>query len=225
MTTSSRKLAMYLAGCTLAVVVVVLILMIATGASQEQHEHVKLPEPYALGLLAHANELRVLMALDVAFIVLFTAFFAALAQYLRLLGRPFVTLALATMVGVAVLDFVEDQHIISLLDYAENRVLPTASSIVFQSTLSWTKWSLSYLSLFMFGLAIPRSTRLGLVFSLFFTVGSLLSGVVGLALPPEKQASLEIGHWIGFVFGFVLAIAWLLKSKDAEPSAPLPGTP
>src|SRR4051812_14459552 len=124
------------------------------------------------------------MALDVAFIVLYTAFFAAVARYLKLLGRPFVTIALGTMIGVALIDFVEDQHIISLLDYAEARVLPMASSIVFQSTLSWTKWSLSYLSLFMFGLAIPRSTKLGLVFSLFLPAGSLLSGVLSLAMPP-----------------------------------------
>jgi hypothetical protein len=214
-----RKLALYLAGCTGAVLLVMVIVVFATGASQEVHEHVNLPEPYALGLLAHGKALRVLMALDVAFIVLYTAFFAAFARYLKLLGRPFVTLALGAMIGVALLDFVEDHHIISLLDYAENRVLPTASSLVFQSTLSSTKWSLSYLSLFMFGLAVPRTTRLGLVFSLFIGVGTLLSGVLGLALPPAQQASMESGRWIGFVVGFGLAIAWLLKAKDAEPAA------
>jgi hypothetical protein len=218
MTTSSRKLALYLAGCTGAVALVIVILMFATGASQEQHEHVNLPEPYALGLLAHAGALRVLMALDIAFIVLYTAFFAALAKYLKLLGRPFVTIALAAMIGVALLDFVEDHHIVSLLDYAQHRVLPTASSLVFQSTLSSTKFSLSYLSMFMFGLAMPRTTRLGLVLSLFFTAGTLLSGVLGLALSSAQQVSMETGRWIGFHLGFGLAIARLLKSKDADPA-------
>lgn len=214
-----RKLAINLGGCTCAVLLVMVIVALKTGASQEAHEHVKLPELYAIGLLAHANGLRALMALDVAFIVLYTAFFAALTGYLRTLGRPFLMLALGSMIGVAVLDFVEDRHIISLLDYAENRVLPTASSLVFQSTLSSTKFSLSYLSLVMFGLAIPRTTRLGLALSLFLTVGTLLFAVIGLALPPAEQASFESGRWIGFLVGFVLAIAWLLRSKDVEPAA------
>jgi hypothetical protein len=219
MTSSVRKLALYLAGCTAAVLLVMVILAFATGVSQEQHEHVKLPEAYALGLLAHASALRVLMALDIAFIVLYTAFFAALARHLKLLGRPFTTLALGAMIGVALLDFVEDHHIISLLDYAENHVLPTGSALVFQSTLSSTKFSLSYLSLFMFGLAMPRHTRLGLVFALFLSAGTLASGVLGLALPPAQQTAMESGRWIGFLAGFGLAIAWLLTSKDAEPTA------
>jgi hypothetical protein len=29
---------------------------------------------------------------------------------------------------------------------------------------------------------------------------------------------METGRWIGFLLGFGLAIAWLLKSKDAEPA-------
>lgn len=213
--TSMRKLAIYLGGCTAAVLLVMVVVALVTGASQEPHEHVKLPEAYALGLLLHANGLRALMALDIGFIVLYTAFFAALAAHLRTLGRPFLTLALGAMVGVALLDIVEDHHIISLLDYAEQRVVPTTSSLVFQSTLSWTKFSLSYLSLFMFGLAIPRDTKLGLGLALFLTAGTLLSGVIGLALPPAQQAAVESGRWIGFLAGFVLAIAWLMKSKDA----------
>jgi hypothetical protein len=219
MTTNMRKLALHLAGCTSAVLLVMVVVGFTTGASQEAHEHVKLPEAYAVGVLAHANALRILMALDVAFIVLYTAFFAALTGHLRALGRPFLMLALGSMIGVALLDLVEDHHIISLLDYAENRVLPTASSIVFQSTLSSTKFSLSYLSLFMFGLAIPRTTRLGWVLSMFLSVGTLLSGVLGLALPPAQQAVVESGRWIGFLAGFALAIAWLLKAKDVEPAA------
>lgn len=214
-----RKLAIYLGGATTAVLLVMVVVAITTGASQEAHEHVKLPEPYAIGLLEHANGLRLLMALDVAFIVLYTGFFAALTGYLRTLGRPFLMLALGSMIGVAVLDLVEDHHIISLLDYAENHVLPTGSALVFQSTLSSTKFSLSYLALFMFGLAIPRTTRLGLALSLFLSVGTLVSGVLGLALPPAQQASFESGRWIGFLVGFGLAIAWLLRSKDVEPAA------
>lgn len=216
---STRKLAMYLAGCTAAVTLVILIVMLTTGASQEAHEHVKLPEEFAVGLLTKAGPLRTLMALDIAFIVLYTAFFSALTAYLKQLGRPFVTIALGLMLGVTVLDLVEDTHIISMLDYAENRVLPKASSLEFQSTLSSTKFTLSYVSLFLFGLAIPRTTKLGLVFGLFIGAGTLISGVFGLAMPVDKLVSMETGRWVGFLAGWVLAIVWLLKSKDAEPVA------
>ena len=82
---------------------------------------------------------------------------------------------------------------------------------------------LNMFALFMFGLAVPRATKLGLALSLFLTAGTLLSGIIGYALPPEHQAAFESGRWIGFLVGFGLAIAWLLKSADEPtPAQPAP---
>lgn len=216
---SSRKLAMYLAGCTGAVLIVMVIVAITTGASQERHEHVMLAEAYAIALLDHAGGLRALMALDIAFLVLYTAFFAALARYLTALGAPFVRLAFGAMLATAILDIVEDHHIIAMLESAEHGVLPAARSLTEQATLSMTKFSISYLALFMFGLAIPRTTKLGIALSLFLTAGTLLSGVIGYSLPPTHQPAFESARWIGFLAGFGLALAWLMKSAD-EPTTP-----
>lgn len=213
---SSRKLAINLAGCTGAVLIVMVVVAVVTGAAQEPHEHVRMSEEYAMGLLAHADGLRAVMALDIAFLILYTAFFAALARYLTELGRPFVRVAFGLMLATAVLDIIEDHHIIAMLESAEHGVLPAARSITEQATLSMTKFSLSYLALFMFGLAIPRTTRLGLALALFLTAGTLLGAVVGYALPPTHQPAFESGRWIGFLVGFGLATAWLLKSPDAE---------
>ena len=130
--------------------------------------------------------------------------------------------AFGAMLATAILDIVEDHHIIALLEDAEHSILPSARAITLQATLSMTKFSISYLALFMFGLAIPRTTRLGLALSLFLTAGTLVSAVIGYALPPMYQASFESGRWIGFLAGFVLAIAWLIKSPDATPSSPAP---
>ena len=77
----------------------------------------------------------------------------------------------------------------TLLDGAEHGVLPSAGAIAFQVVESATKFSVSYLALFLFGLAIPRDTRLGLVLCLFLTAGTLASAVIGYALPPSAQAS------------------------------------
>jgi hypothetical protein len=195
------------------------VVSVVTGASQERHEHVLLPEVYAMAPLEHAPGLRALMALDIAFLVLYTAFFAALAHYLSALGRPFVRLAFGAMLATAILDIVEDHHIIAMLESAEHGVLPAARSLTEQATLSMTKFSISYLALFMFGLAIPRTTKLGLALSLFLTIGTLLSGVIGYALPPEHQAAFESGRWIGFLAGFGLALAWLVRQPDTEPAS------
>jgi hypothetical protein len=215
---SNRKLAINLAGCTAAVLAVMVIVSLATGATQEAHEHYALPEAYAISLLEHAKALRVVFALDIAFLALYTGFFAALARYLCERGRPFTRLALGFMIGTAVLDIVEDHHITALLDGAEVGILPSTSAIADQVVLSATKFSLSYVSLFFFGLAIPRDTRLGLVLAVFLTAGTLLSGVIGFALPPESMHAFDSGRWVGFLAGFVLAIAWLLRQPEATSS-------
>src|SRR5258706_11247558 len=110
---SSRKLAINLAGCTSAVLLVMVVVSLVTGATQESHEHYALPEAYAVSLLEHANALRALFALDIAFILLYTGFFAAYSRYLGELGQPFAKLAFGAMLAVAFLDFVEDHHIVT----------------------------------------------------------------------------------------------------------------
>jgi hypothetical protein len=212
-----RKLAMYLAGCTGAVLVVMVTVSVASGATQEAHEHFALPEQYAMSLLEHATALRAVFALDVAFIVAYTAFFAALAAHLCERNPPlalFAKLGLAAMVLTALLDIVEDHHIVSMLDAAELSVLPTAGSIAFQSIESATKFSVSYVSLFLFGLAIPRTSKLAWALCLFLTAGNLVSAIVGYALPPSQAHAFDSGRWIGFLVGIVLAIEWLRRDRD-----------
>ena len=218
---SQRKLTILLAGCTAAVLVVMAIVSIATGATQEAHEHFAVPETYALGLIAQSKGLRGLMGLDIAFLVLYTAFFALLAQHLRARGASavLVWLALGAMIATAVLDIVEDHHILAMLDEAEHQVLPSAGAIAFQSAESATKFSLSFLSLVCFGLCVPRTTRLGIALCLFLTVGTLISAVFGYAMPPGSASQIEAGRWIGFLAGFALAIGWLWQEPDVSSSS------
>ncbi|HEY1556355.1 MAG TPA: hypothetical protein VGF94_16085 [Kofleriaceae bacterium] len=211
-----RKLALYLAGCTAAVMVVMAVLGIATGASQELHEHFAQPQAYAMALVERGGALRVMMGLDLAFIVLYTMFFAAEAAYLRERRQPavLVWLGFAAIVATALLDFVEDHHILVLLDEAEAHVLPTIGAIAFQSVLSATKFSCSFIGFVAFGLAIPRDTKLGLGFGMFLVIGTLISAVLSYAAPPDSLATLETMRFAGFFLGFVLGIAWLRKQPD-----------
>jgi hypothetical protein len=211
---SMRKMSILLAGCTVGVLVLMVITGLITGATQEKHEHFMFPEAYAVSLLAEAKGLRILMGLDIAFLILYTAFFASFTKYLRAIGRPFVTLAFGAMLATAILDIIEDHHILAMLESAEARVLPSASAIQFQAAESAVKFSMSFLALVLYGLAVPRTTRLGLALCLFLTVGTLISGVLGYAAPPDFQAKLESGRWIGFLIGLGLAIAWLRSAPE-----------
>jgi hypothetical protein len=214
---SSRRLALALVAATSAVLLAMGIVTLVTGASQEAHEWYRPPAQYAAELLAQGGTVRVLFALDIAFLVLYTAFFAALADHLRALGRPFVWLALGAIIATAVLDVVEDHHILSLLGVAEAGRPIDDGAIVFQQTLSSTKFSISYLGLVLFGLAIPRDRALGIALAAFLVVGTLASGVLGYAAPPAWRTQLDGGRWIGFLIGFALAAAWLRRAP--EPSA------
>jgi hypothetical protein len=205
-------MALVLVCATAAVLVAMIAVSVATGASQEVHEHFHAPVDYAANLLAHPAGLRLMMGLDVAFLVLYTAFFAALAHYLE--GRPFVRLALGAMVGVAILDIIEDHRILASLGMAEAGRPIDDSTIAWQQVISSTKFSLSYLSLVLFGLAIPRTTKLGLALSWFLVAGTLAMAVLGFAAPPAWQDSLDSTRWLGFLSGFALAALWLRTAPD-----------
>ena len=210
---SLRITAIWLAVATAAVLIAMVAVGMATGATQELHEHFMLPGDYALALQQHASGLRVLIALDIAFLVLYTAFFVALAGYLS--GRPFVRIALAAMIATAVLDIIEDHHILAMLNAANHEVVPNATFILLQEVESATKFSMSYLGLVLFGLAIPRTTKLAIALALFLVVGTLIGAVIAYAVPPSTAASFASGQWIGFLVGLALAVAWLRQSPEA----------
>lgn len=217
---SSRRLAIALAGASAAVLLAMVVVTLATGASQEAHERYQVPTAYAQDLLVRPGALRLVFGLDVAFLVLYTAFFAALADHLTRLGRPFVRLALAVMIGTAVLDIVEDHHILALLAVAEAGRPIDDGALVFQHALSASKFSLSYLALVLFGLAVPRDTGLGIVLTVFLVGGTLITAALGYAAPPSWHRQLDGGRGFGFLIGFALAAAWLRSSQEPPPAAP-----
>ena len=213
---SHRKLALYTAGCAGGVMLAMAVLSIVTGVTQEAHEHVAVPEAYGISLLEDSRALRPLFALDVAFTILYACFFAALALYLRDRKAPplLVWLGLGALMVTAVLDLLEDHHILVMLDEVEHRILPTAGEIAFQATESACKFSVSFLGLVLFGLAVPRDRKLGTALFLFLTVGTLLSAVLGYAMPSSSMMTVEAGRWVGFLAGFGLAIAWLRSEPE-----------
>ena len=213
---SSRRLAFVLVLATAATLTAMVIVSFVTGATQEQHEHYSPPLRYSLGLVEPAGGLRVLMGLALAFLILYTGVFAALAEHLKAIGRPFARLALAFMIATAVLDVIEDHQILTALDLAEDGKQVGETWIAGQQILSATKFAMSYLGTFLFGLAIPRTTRWGMVASLFFVAGTLVTALVSLAAPPDVRHILDSTRWLTFLAGFAVLAAWLRTTPDAR---------
>jgi hypothetical protein len=215
-TWTPRKCAIYIAYATLGVILLMTATSLVTGVTQEAHEHFASPEPYAAGLLANAGALRLLFAFDLVFTILYAVYFTALAAHMRARGSHavLVWLALGAMLATAALDLLEDQHILALMDGAIHGTAPSVDAITWQVTESGVKFSVSFVALFAFGVALPRTGKLSWVLAAFLTIGTLINTVVAYALPVTSPMAIELGRWAGFAVGFVLAISWLRREPD-----------
>jgi hypothetical protein len=128
-----------------------------------------------------------------------------------------VGIAFGTLVAVAILDIVEDHHILALLALAEAGRPIDDDTIRFQEVLSSTKFSVSYLAFFLYGLALPRTSKLAWALALFLTAGTVVTAILDYGAPPSMQASIDSTRWIGFLAGFGIAIAWLRGAPDPDP--------
>jgi hypothetical protein len=196
-------LALAAIGCLTAMIAITLV----SGVSQESFEIVRSPAVYAAGLAANPGALRALFGIDAAFLVLYATLFVVAGRALETSAtRALVTLSIAMMLGTAVLDMIEDHHILAMLYGVESGSVPTAGQIAFQHTLSQVKFNVSYLGLFLLGLAMPRATLAGCALAVLLTVGTLVQGAVLYAAPVAMLPVGNFSRWLGFVAGFALLI-------------------
>jgi hypothetical protein len=173
---------------------------------------VRAPAAYAADLRAHPGALRAALGVDSVFIVLYGVFFVLLAQRLATpQTRTLVALGLGFLLATAVLDMVEDHHILALLHGAELGLDPGPGDLTLQHTISQVKFHVSYLGLFLFGLAVPRDSLPGLALALLLTVGTLLQGAWLYAAPVASLPAGNLGRIVGFAVGFALAIPVLRR--------------
>jgi hypothetical protein len=196
-----------LALAAIACLFAMVTISVVTGASQEAFEIVRSPEIYAADLAAHAGALRALFGIDSVFLILYATLFVVFGQHIQTAAtRTLVTLAIAAMLGTAVLDMVEDHHILAMLYGVESGTRPTAGELAFQHTLSQVKFNVSYLGLFSLGLCVPRVTLAGRALALLLTVGTLIQGAWLYAAPVAMLPAGYFGRWLGFVVGLALVI-------------------
>jgi hypothetical protein len=202
--------------CLLAMGVISLV----AGVSQETFEIVRPPVAYGHMLRLHASAVRALFAIDSVFLVLYSAFFVV---FVRRIGtertRPWLTVALIFLLVTALLDMVEDHHILALLYAAEVGQAPSWEQLTFQHTVSAVKFNLSYAGLFLLGMGVPRETWAGVALSLLLTVGTVLQGAWLFAAPVGMLPSGNLGRHFGFILGFLLVIPLLTRPTRTQPSA------
>lgn len=205
-----------IAAAAIACLVAMFAVTLATGASQEAFELVRPAGAYAAELQAHATATRVVFAIDTVFLVLYSAFFALFAQrIMTAANRALLLIAVGAVLLTALLDMIEDHHILAMLGSTEAGAPPGPGEIAFEHTLSQVKFNVSYLGLFLFGITVPRTRRAGTALALLLTVGTLAQGAWLFAAPLEFQGIGAMGRWAGFIAGFALAIA-VVREADVR---------
>jgi hypothetical protein len=202
-----------------ALLVAQIVVTLATGAAQEPLERVLAPAAYAQTLLAHPTALRVVFSIDSVFLVLYAAFFVQLARTLAPTGSTRRTLALlagGAMLLTALLDAIENQHILSLLAAAEHGLALDASSIVTQAAASQVKFMASYFAVFVFGLILPMRGAMDRLLAASCLLVQLPLGVAAFVAPPPYDDALVFARWAFYLGGFVLLSAPRVAARPAN---------
>jgi hypothetical protein len=214
----SNRTLIGLALAAIAVLLAMIVLTIASGVSQETFEVVLSPSEYTAGLRAHALVLRALFGLDSAFLILYASSITGFAlRYVTPHNRVVLGLAIGAIVLTALLDMIEDHHILALVRGVVRDIDASSDHIAFQHTLSQTKFHLGYFAEFLIGLQILRTSRAATMLAVLLTVGTLVQGAWLYAAP---DAALPVGNfirWLGFVVGFGLIIQ--IVRRDASAAA------
>jgi hypothetical protein len=196
---------------------------LATGAAQEPLERVLAPAAYAATLLAHPTALRVVFTIDSVFLVLYAAFFVQLARTLAPAGsreRTLAALAAAAMLLTALLDAIENQHILSLLAAAERGLAIDPSAIVAQAAASQVKFHVSYFAVFVIGLMLPRGRALDRLLAASCLLVQLPLGVAAFVAPPPYDDVLVYARWAFYLSGFLLLSSITRASGKSMPRLP-----
>jgi hypothetical protein len=184
-------------------------LAVGTGVSQEYFEGFHPIPEYTERLVAGASLLRIGFSLDNIFVLAYTSFFIGLAIVLRRSAdHSLVNLGLTAMIGVGLLDIVENHHIMSMADIAVQGFPPSEGEARLQMVLSLVKFHLSCLGALLIALAFPRNTAIER-----WIVGLLLAyavfGLLVLTAPAQWLDLLALIRTVFFVVSFLL-VSWMM---------------
>jgi hypothetical protein len=198
--------------CALTLLVMALIGSYSQGVFQ-----LILPtEEYTRRLLVSKDFLRAEFAVDHVFIFIYSGFFLAWAlQQLRQgADRLPLMVGLCCMLATALLDMIENNHILSMLRTAEQGLAISDADIQWQMWESQVKFMLSYLGVALMGLTWPVAGAFGQFVRLMLVV-QIVIGVLIFAVP---QAYLIFFYLIRASFFVIGPVMILWASNAARPS-------
>jgi predicted nucleic acid-binding protein len=187
------------------------VLGLTTGNS---HAAIRIDQAalYAAQLLARATLLRVDVALDLGFLLVYTAFLTALYATLRRWSAPdgAPALWLGALLVSALLDAVEDAHVLAMLAQAEHGIAIPDGQIAAQMLISELKLVTSYAGLMMLSFALPEGTRLERAVVGFLRWIHPVLGIAVLVVPSVWLRPLLLLRFAGLI-GALWAFASIVR--------------
>jgi hypothetical protein len=201
-----------------AIVLVMVAAILVTGFSQEFFELAPSPLQVADALRdqpARALGLRVNLGLDNLFIVVYSAFFVFLAVRQRTLLSPAtIAVALAALLLTALLDAIENDHILLMLHDFQHGAPISAEELQWQMVVSNLKFHASYVGAFLFAFGFYRLGGLGRVIAWLLWFGYVPLGMITFVVPVEIVAPFALARTVFFVLGFALGGIYFMGDKE-----------
>lgn len=205
---SSARAARALACAAIVTLCAMIVTSLATGVTQEQFETVRVG--YREAIIVAAKPLRTVIALDTVFLIVYSAFFVMLVRALGVSGSGVVRLGVGALLATAVLDMIEDHHLLALTQAALDGAAIDDATVRFQHVLSQVKFHISYLGLAFVALGLPRRTARERGFAWALGVPLPILGAI-IWGTPASAATLDVARWVGFLAGFAGAIVVLRR--------------
>jgi hypothetical protein len=203
-----------------AIVLCMVAGILATGGfSQEFFELSPTPAAVAAQLTdqpAHTFGLRLNLGLDNLFVIAYTGFFVLLAVRFRgLLSPVTIGVALGALLLTALLDAIENHHILLMLHAFQHGEPPSVAELEAQMVVSNLKFHASYLGAFLFAFGFYRLGGLGRVIAWLLWIYVSL-GMIVFAVPVEIVVPFALARTAFFVLGFALAGVYFLRDQEAS---------
>jgi hypothetical protein len=199
---------------TSACAAILLVLALATGGSQGLFQLYAPVADYSALLLKRAAVLRLDIGIDLLFIAAYLSFFVLMARRMITGGsdRFLVGLALGLVMTTALLDAIENAHILAMLRAVENGGLLSSGQILAQQVASQVKFQTAYCGMAALGLLWPTRAGWGWIKAVF-----VIQLVAGLGIFVVAGGALKLLYLIRatfFVVGPLLVVASATAVSD-----------
>lgn len=214
MTTAPLRLTAF---ATSTCALILLILALATGGSQGLFQLYAPVADYSALLLKRAPVLRLDIGIDLLFIAAYLSFFVLMARRLLADGsdRLLVGIALGLVMMTALLDAIENAHILAMLRAVENGGVLSAGQILAQQVASQVKFQAAYYGMAGLGLLWPTRPGWGWIKALF-----ILQLVAGLGIFIVAGGVLKLLYLIRATFFVVGPLLIVASVKTTAANAP-----